>query len=366
MKKKVRRTFLIHHWCGLIAGILILTISLSGILLLFDDELDRRVFADNFTLDAPFSALKVDNSVHWIRARYSDWDIRVPALPERNDDALLYELRKGQLRKWVFVHPETGKEIALVDQAHNRLTYLALNIHYNLLAGTTGKVVVLFTGVAFLALTITGAILYRRSLWRVLTFRKKLILNDRKGFFSSLHHIVGVWALLFNLVMGVTGLSLAVTVVSAAFKGSATEVAVPALRASVDSIMAATNATYPEFRITYLRFPLNSSGTIQLLGRLSSDPACYGRFYSKVPANFATGELGTPYFIRDQPWVTRVLTAFHVVHFGDYAGLAVQVIYAFFGLMPGMLGISGFLMWWQRNKSVRASLRQSKRRPHML
>lgn len=353
MKKKIKRTYSIHHWCGLIAGIFILAISISGVILLFDDEIDRAVFADYFTLDTPARDLHIDNSIQWIRSRYSDWDIRIPALPGNKREALLYELRKGQLRKWLFVHPETGKEIALLDAAHNRLTYIALNIHYNLLAGTTGKVMVLLTGIAFLALTITGLILYRRSVWKVLFFRQKLSFNSRRGFFSRLHRITGVWALLFNLLMCVTGLSLAITVVNAAFKSGAKEVHVPVLRSSVDTIMAEANAAYPEFEITYLRFPLNNSGDIQLLGRMNSDPSYYGKIYSKVPANFATGELGTPYFIRDQLWYVRFLTALHTIHFGDYAGIVVQIIYAFFGLMPGILSISGFFIWRLRNRDLR-------------
>ncbi|HEU5145781.1 MAG TPA: PepSY-associated TM helix domain-containing protein, partial [Chryseosolibacter sp.] len=220
MKKRVKRTFFIHHWCGLIAGIFILAISLSGIVLLFDDEVDRKVYSEYFVLDVPARALHIDNSIHWIRTQYSDWDIRIPALPEKKNDALLYELRKGQLRKWLFVHPETGKQIALLDQAHNRITYVALNIHYNLLAGTTGKLVVLLVGTVFLALTITGLILYRRSFWKVLSFRQRISFYSRRQFFSSLHRITGVWALAFNLLMCATGLALAISVVNAAFKPS--------------------------------------------------------------------------------------------------------------------------------------------------
>ncbi|WP_266204328.1 PepSY-associated TM helix domain-containing protein [Pontibacter kalidii] len=348
MKRRVKRTFSIHHWCGLIAGIFILVISLSGVILVFDDDIDEAMFASHSQLERPASSLQVDKSIGWVRAENPGWDIRVPSLPASPNEALLYELRQGQLRRWLFVHSETGERLHTVGQAHNRFSYVVLNIHYNLLSGTPGKIVVLLVGVALLFLTITGFILYRRSVIKVLTFRQKISFSSRRSMFSGLHRVVGVWALAFNLLMCVTGLSLAITVVNAALKGGPKEVAVPEITASVDAALAEARAAYPDFEITYLRFPVNEEGKIQLLGRLHSDPSYYGRFYSKLQADYTTGELGAPYFVRDQPWLDRFLTSLHPIHFGDFAGLFVQLLYAFFGLMPGILSISGFAIWYYR------------------
>ncbi|MFD3001987.1 PepSY-associated TM helix domain-containing protein [Pontibacter toksunensis] len=348
--KKTNHTFSIHHWCGLIAGIFILVISLSGVILVFDDEIDEAVFSRQSRLETPAQSLHIDNSIGWVRAENPGWDIRVPSLPASSDEALLYELRQGQLRQWLFVHPETGEKLSVVGQAHNRFSYVVLNLHYNLLSGTPGKIVVLLVGVALLLLTITGFILYRKSIRKVLTFRQRVCFLSPRSFYSSLHRIVGVWALAFNLLMCVTGLSLAITVVNAALKGGPKEVAVPEITASVDAAMATINTTYPGFEISYLRFPVNNEGQLQLLGRLKADPSYYGRFYSRVPVNYETGELGEPFFLRDQPWLDRFLTVLHPIHFGDFAGLPVKLLYAFFGLMPGVLAISGFFIWRLRGK----------------
>ncbi len=333
----------------------ILVISLSGVILVFDDDIDAAAYASHSQLETPANALHIDKSIGWVRAENPGWDIRVPALPATADEALLYELRQGQLRRWLFVHPETGEKLSTVGQAHNRFSYVVLNIHYNLLSGTPGKIVVLLVGVALLLLTITGFILYRRSIVKVLTFRQKISLNSRRSMFSGLHRVIGVWALAFNLLMCVTGLSLAITVVNTALKGGTKEVSVPEITTSVDAAMAEARATYPEFDITYLRFPVSEEGKIQLLGRLHSDPAYYGKFYSKLQADYTTGELGAPYFVRDQPWLDRFLTSLHPIHFGDFAGLFVQLLYAFFGLMPGVLSISGFVIWYYRQQPQQES-----------
>ncbi|WP_205502163.1 PepSY-associated TM helix domain-containing protein [Rufibacter psychrotolerans] len=350
MAKKLKQTFAIHHWCGLIAGIFILVISLSGAVLVFDDNIDEASFRQESTLTAPANSLRIDASFERVRQQNPGWEVRIPSLPAAPTQALHYELRQGQLRKWIFVHPVTGSEQATVAQAHNRFSYLLLNLHYNLLAGTAGKIVVLLAGLALLLLTITGFLLYRKSILKVLTFKKRVSGKNRRAFFSSLHNIVGVWSLVFNLFMCVTGLSLAITVVGNAFKGGKKEIVSPAIPVSIDAMLLHAGQTYPAFQVTTIRFPKNAEGKLQLLGRQASDPAYYGKYYSSLQFNYKTGEMGKADFLKDQPWSKRFLTVLHPLHFGDYAGLFVQLLYCVGGIMPGVLSISGFILWRFRPK----------------
>ena len=350
MKKKVKYTFSIHHWCGLIGGIFILLISLTGSILVFDDDIDQALFANEFTLAAPAQKLSIDASLENVRATYPDWEIRIPQLPTSPNQALLYELRKGTKRHWVFAHPKTGNVIATNTQAHYRPTQVLLDLHYNLLSGVTGKIVVFFVGVALLILTITGFILYRSSILKVLTFRQKISFKSRRTLYSSLHRVVGVWALAFNLVLCVTGLTLSVVVLQHAFSGGTPAVATPAITASVDAAMASINTRYPDFNITYVRIPVNEEGQLYFLGRLHSDPLYYGSYYSSIPVNYTSGEIGQPYFLRDQPFLKRFLVILQATHFGDYAGYFVKLLYCIGGMMPGILSVSGFVIWHYRSK----------------
>ena len=346
MKKKVKYTFSIHHWCGLIAGILILVISLTGSILVFDDDLDQTIFAKEFTLASPAGKLSIDASLEKVRAAHPDWEIRIPQLPSSPNQALLYELRKGKLRQWVFAHPETGEIISTNTKAHYRLTQILLDLHYNLLSGTTGKIVVFFVGIALLTLTVTGFILYRKSILKVITFRQKISFKSRRTLYSSLHRVVGVWALAFNLLLCATGLTLSVVVIQHALTAGTPTVATPRITASVDAAMAGVNSAYPDFEITYVRIPTNKEGQVYFLGRLNSDPLYYGVYYSSIPVNYTTGEPGTPHLLRDQPLLKRIVTILQATHFGDYAGYVVKIIYCIGGLLPGILSVSGFFIWY--------------------
>ncbi|WP_242922647.1 PepSY-associated TM helix domain-containing protein [Pontibacter liquoris] len=350
MKKRVKRTFLLHHWLGLVAGILLVIISLTGSVLVFDDAIDEAVFADKAILAHPAHHLRLDASVERVRLQYPGWDIRVPALPEAPDQALRYELRQKQQKKWLFVHPETGAQLATVGQAHHRFTQLLLDIHYTLLAGTPGKVLVMLCGLSLLTLTITGFILYRRAILKVLLFRQHISRKSRRSFFSSLHRIVGVWALAFNLLMSLSGLVLTYKVLESALKGDTKTIAVPPLTGSVDAALHQVQQQYPDFKVTYLRFPVNAAGSVQLRGHFRSDPAYYGTIYSSISANYKTGALEKTDFVRDKPWFARIPLVLQTLHITDYAGVFLKILYSFFGLMPGLLSISGFVIWYYRQQ----------------
>jgi uncharacterized iron-regulated membrane protein len=352
LKKRTKITFSLHHWCGLIVGIFLLAITLSGAVLVFHDEIDHAQFAKEIKLQVPAKALHIDRSFETIRQANPDWDIRIPELPEANDQALKYELRQGKLRKWIFAHPETGEILSVVDRADLRLVNTMLLFHYSLFAGTTGKVIVLISGVAFLILTVTGFLLYRRSILKVLSFKQKVSLKSRRSLFSSLHRVVGVWALLFNLLISVTGTWFAYVVVDSALNSKNKGIETPAMGVSVESMLNKVKSTYPDFEIMYLKFPSNKDGKLLLLGHLENDPFLYGLRYSSMQLNIQTGKIAKTELLSQMPWRARIPKILQTLHIGEYAGLWVKVVYCIGGLMPGLLSVSGFVIWFYRRRAA--------------
>jgi uncharacterized iron-regulated membrane protein len=348
-KKSVHRAFSLHHWLGLVAGILLLVLSVTGSVLVFHHDIDHAQYAHLFTLQEPASGLRIDWSFTRIRQENPGADIRVPGLPEGPREALKYELRKGSSREWVFVHPETGQTLARVERADRRLVQVLLDIHYNLLSGTPGKIVVLLGGISLILLTITGFLLYRKSVLKVLAFRQRISFKSRRSLFSSLHRVVGVWSLVFNLMISVTGTYVAFTIVQTAFAPASTVEDVPPATVSVDAVLRQVKKDYPGFEVNYLRF---AGGTLSVLGRTSFDPAYYGLTYSNLQVDLSTGKVKSVAFLRDMPWHKRLVTVLKPLHFGDYAGLGVKLLYSFFGILPGILAISGFLIWRLRNRNA--------------
>lgn len=110
--------------------------SLSGSILVFHDDIDHAIYEEHLALNEPAQNVIVDASFEKIRRGYPGLEIRVPELPQSDREALKYELRNGDRRKWVIAHPETGAIMSTVDDAHKRLVFTLLTLHFSFFAGT--------------------------------------------------------------------------------------------------------------------------------------------------------------------------------------------------------------------------------------
>jgi uncharacterized iron-regulated membrane protein len=48
------------------------------------------------------------------------------------------------------------------------------------------------------------------------------------------------------------------------------------------------------------------------------------------------------------PLGARLVNAMSPLHYGSFGGHWTRVLWIFMGLVPGVLSVSGFLMWWNR------------------
>lgn len=332
------------------AGVFLLVMSLSGSMLVFHDEIDDAFFREQIELRTPAETVSFDRSFDKVRIANPGWEIRMPAFPEQGE-ALKYELRKDKIRKWIFVHPQNGDVLSTVDRADRRLVNVLLTAHYSFFAGTPGKIFVAVLGVVFLVLLVTGTIVYRKSLLNVLLFRKLFLWRSQRGFYSSLHRWVGVWGLILNIFICITGIRMAYVVASGALKATPQQISVPEMTHSIDGMVAEARANHPDFIVTYLRFPTTETGKLSLLGHHTSDPMWYGRLYSNMAVNWETGNVESITFLKDKHWLDRFLIILQPLHLGDYGGgMAMKVFYSIAGILPGILAISGFVVWRYRTR----------------
>lgn len=344
-----------HHWCGLIVGVFLLMMSLTGSILVFADEIESVEESNLPQVEAVAGKPSFDASFHQVQALYPGWEIRLYHLPQA-DKALTYELRKKEQSKKVYVHPVTGRILGVNEDANRSLQRRLLLLHYTWFSGTTGKVLVFFTGVVFLITLITGVIVYRKYFFRVLSFKVKINRKSDRTLYSSLHRIVGVWSLLFNLLMVGSGLwlsgKIALTALEAPAKTAANQQA-PARIASVDAVIEKLAAQYPGYEVHLTRVRANTSA-VAVSGRFKDDPSWYGKFYSVFSFDGATAEVQSSTFMRDLPASKKLDKMAGPLHFGNYGGLPLKIVYCLLGLSPALLSITGFLLWrkWRKKNLV--------------
>ena len=348
---KVTKTiFKWHHWSGLIVGLFVLLMSLTGSLLVFSEEWEHLEQVPSITTRT--GTPNFDASFGAVQQQYPGWEIRLYHLPQK-DQALAYELRQKEVRKKVYVHPVSGKIVAVNENANTSFQRTLLLLHYTLLWGTKGKITVFIIGVLFLISLITGLIVYRHALVKVFTFKLRLNQKTRRAFYSSLHRIVGVWSLLFNLLIVLTGLWLSGQIALTAIKTPANApVAATAEKPihSIDAIVSKLKTEQPQFQIHLIRIRAGSNA-VGVSGRLLSDPKVYGNYYSGFVFDGPTADVTSSFFMKDMPWNQRLSRMAAPLHFGTYGGMLLKIVYCLLGLTPALLSITGFLLWQKRYKS---------------
>jgi uncharacterized iron-regulated membrane protein len=348
--KSSKRIFSWHHWCGLIVGIFLLVMSISGAILVFSEEMEEAADHAWTKVHNPDGQYVYDASFKPVREKYPDWEIRIYPQSGPNK-AIIYDLRKKEQRKKVYAHPVNGQILHISDNAHKEFERQLLLLHYTWFAGTAGKVLVFVIGVLFLISLITGLYVYRKAIIKTFTFKVRINRKTTRSFHSSLHRVVGVWSLIFNLLIVATGLALSGQIALTALKGAkAGAITAESPIPSIDKNESFIEQHYSNFEVHLVRSRPNSS-SVQLSGRYQDDPFYYGNYYSYFILNGLTQEVEKKQVLSQLPLSQRLLAFSGPLHFGSYGGFWVKVLYCLLGLTPGVLSITGFVVWRRKGRA---------------
>lgn len=343
----IKRIYKWHHWAGLIVGLFLFCMSITGSILVFTEEMESAEDQPFKKVENPSGDFSYNASLKMIRQKYPDYEIRLYDHPEINE-ALVYELRQKENSKKIFTDPVKGNVIHTMQNSDSQVHRRLLIFHYTLFSGAPGKIFVVFIGLLFLISVITGIVIYRKAIWKTIVFKKRIHYQTRRAFYSSLHRSIGVWSLLFNLLITVTGLTLSIQIALASIKAPATKIAKTENGLiSLDSIVQKTKASYPYFQIHLIRLRPHSN-TVQLSGRYKKDPSFYGNYASYLIVDGISQKVEKIQKMSSLPLTKRMLLMAGPVHFGNFGGIILKILYCFFGLMPAVLSITGFLIWKRR------------------
>lgn len=331
-----------HSYAGLIVGLFLVIMGISGAILVFQHDIEDYQWKE-YSKIQDYSGRNIDRGIKAIQERYPDWDTRLMHFEE--NEALIFNLRKPTERLFVFVHPSTGEVIKEINELTTFTRWL-LKFHYSFQAGPAGRILVFIIGIIFLFSLLTGVYLYRKSVIKTLFCSTRLNLKTKRTLYSSLHRIIGTWALLFNLVLVITGIFLAWTVAASGLKPPAAP-QTPAVDAPVEHLLIQIEQQFPDFTPTYIRLPLNSEGSLTVYGLFDDDAFYYSEFYNSIRANFNSGEITGVTRVQEADLKTKLSSTLIPLHFGQYGGIWTKILYCLVGLSGPFLSITGFLIWRQ-------------------
>ena len=364
----VRRViFQVHLWSGLLLGAYLLIVGLTGSAIVFRGEIEDAVHSQLTRVAPGEKAVPVQpllDAAGQVEPGARFHTINLPTHPRQSLSIWGHDAQGRSFH--VYFDPWTGAHLGRDLAGDNRTEWL-YELHTNLLGGSTGELINGVAAVLTCALLASGLVVWWPGAGRILSeglsYRRRASWKRRS---FDLHRLVGFWSAALLLLVTVTGVWfvfpapfrwLAETVTrSSSHEGSpASDPAHRHLtRISLDEALRSASSVLPEAAPNWIRLPSDPADVFSIRKRLPWEWRLDGMNYIHIDPQ--TGAVVRADLHSSATPAQRLLRTFFPLHAGTFGGLTTRVLWVLLGLTPGVLMISGTLMWW--NRVVRPALRQ--------
>lgn len=344
--------FRLHRWIGLGAALFLCLIGLTGSFLVFHDGIDRLLRPEAYRVVPRGEKLPLDVLVGKARQAWPGAEVFGVSTEDwgKPDATLLLRLHRGSEYPTASIDPYAGAPLGLnLDQT----TRWILRLHDGFLLDKWGRTAFFFVGVALVVLGLTG-LAACRGRWRALARWPRWEQGSRAGW-GDLHLHVGFYTLLFNTMMGFTGAWMNFYFVAHLFQGHAPErkaVHYQTAALPLEQAVAVARQALPGLQPSAVFFPAVAGGPLRVMGDVSGEWFS-NRFSNTVALDSGTGRVIQVKDFRKLHGLEKVQALVVPLHFGDFAGWPVKVLYTLGGLAPAVLSLSGCLIWFSRRRAAR-------------
>jgi uncharacterized iron-regulated membrane protein len=359
--RKVRTWYRLHKWTSLLCTLFLLMSSLTGLPLIFHDEIDQLVSPEPAS-GPPVEIPPVPLEKMVAIARQQNPTMRILYVsidddaPHVNVGAATGLTVDSMPRKLTVFNAYTGIPVR-VPQPGQSLMDKVLLLHRGLFADTPGELFMGVIALLFVISLVSGALVYGPFMRRLDfgTVRKD---GPRRLRWFDLHNLLGIVTLCWALVVGTTGVMNALsTPLFAMWRASA----MPQLLKSygnkppvekvitADAAAAAARLALPNMKVTGIVFPNPEMATAHhFLVYTKGRTPVTSRLFTPVLVDAETGEVA---MAKGFPWYIRTLEVSRPLHFGDYGGLPLKIIWAGFDFATILVLGSGIYLWLSRRRT---------------
>lgn len=356
-----RLLFQVHLWLGVGLGLYVVVVCVSGAALVFRINMQRALDPHLFTpsASAPLAdpvAVMTSVARAYPRHKLSGVDAPTTVRP-----TYLAYVTSGNEFRTVLIDPVSTA--VLGELPERRAIRILQDLHYNLLAGRTGRTVNGLGAFAILALCATGLVIWWPGVraWRrgfIVNFPPSLKLwRASRQVLWQLHRAVGIWSVAFLALTAVTGLSFAFP---AGFRAAVNRLSPITASQSPRSAARVDGAPAPSWQemvdrakpyaagrpIARVVLPFGERGAF-LVMFADRSPTPAGSPLTPVYLDQYTGaRLAVP--AATPTWGDAIMSRVTPLHVGGIGGAAGRVTWFVLGLSPAVLFVTGLLVWWKR------------------
>jgi len=347
----------VHTWTSLISMVFLLMLCVTGLPLIFHDEIDDA-FEEHVVAPVLPGDLKAKSTDEVIaaakRARPGDhvlfigWREESPSVVIVSMSATPIPV-PGMLHRLQF----DARTLALLGEepAHFGFMDFILKLHKDMFLGLPGELFLGLMGVLLLVAIISGIIIYAPFMRR-LDFGTIRHRKSPRVTWLDLHNLLGVATIVWLSVVGFTGAlnTLAIPLYDL-WRGQTLPVLLKpyqdmpvATASAIDEAIAGVRGKLPGTNVTTVTLPTSGRfGSPQhIVVWTKGNSPLTARLFTPVLVAM-DGSLNV--IVPDMPWYLRALQTSRPLHFGDYGGLPLKILWAMLDVMAIIVLVSGIYLW---------------------
>lgn len=363
--RSLRKWGFVHKWTSLICTVFMLLLCITGLPLIFHDEIDDLLHSSVKAAEVPAGAPAADldrvlaNALASAAAntkapQFLIWDRDDPnAMFVAVGESITSDPTKNLL---VRMDVHTGAYLDAPDVT-GRFTYIMLKLHTDMFAGLPGKLFLGLMGILFCVAIISGIVVYAPSM-RKLDFGTYRNHRPRVVRWLDVHNLAGILLVMWTLVVGFTGVinTWADLVLRIWQFGQLAEMtsqyrdrAPPAKLTSLEAAVRVAVDAVPGMTPSFVAFPgtvFSSKSHYAVF--LKGDTPVTSRLLKPALIDAETGKLTDS---RDMPWYVTTLFISQPLHFGDYGGTPLKILWALLDVLTIIILGTGVYLWLRRRSA---------------
>jgi uncharacterized iron-regulated membrane protein len=354
----------VHTWASLVATAFLLMLCLTGLPLIFHEELDQWLgyAPEPPALPSGTPPLPLDRIVAAAAAKRPGEVVQFVGFDRDEPDVVAVGLSRTLQTlpsdSYLDMDRRTG-DVLLEKKPGTGPVAALLTLHTNLFLGLPGKLFLGLMGLCLVLAVISGIVLYGPFM------RSRAYGTVRHGRPARIrwldwHNLVGVSTLAWALVVGATGTvnTWSDLVLGLWQRGQLAEMTAatrdaprPAVLASLDAAVSTAQAAAPGMRVQFIAFPGTPfSSTVHYAIFMAGETPLTSRLFKPALVDGGTGALTG---LRDMPLSMQGFFLSQPLHFGNYGGLPLKVVWALFDLATILVLGSGLFLWIARMRAAR-------------
>jgi len=361
----------VHTWSSLVCTAFLLMLCVTGLPLVFHDEIDAALNPEAFEPERPGGErLTLDAVLDAALARRPG---EVPLFMSFDTDRPVVNVTTGPTpdaaagdMHFASFDRTSGAFVPPADRGETVMHFL-LKLHTDMFLGLPGMLFLGAMGVLFAVAVISGVVLYAPFMRR-LSFGTLRVRRSRRLKWLDVHDLTGIVTVAWVLVVGLTGVvnTLADPIFDLWKRNQLADLVAehegaPVVRAHspLEDAVAAARRAAPHMTLQFVAFPGGSFSTDRHYAVfLHGDSPLTRHLIEPALIDAETGEFVG---MRRMPWYTKVLALSKPLHFGNYAGLPLKVLWAAMTVLTIVVLGTGLYLWVVRRRGAGAMARRAAR-----